>query len=225
MTTYETTTWDRTADRVIQVLLIDDHAMLREALQLVFDRTPGFKVVGAAGDAQSGISIAEREHPNVVLMDIEMPGLDPFAAAERIRSILPDTALVFLSAHVTDRFLRRALDLGAKGYLTKRESPQSLVEAVRRVAAGEEVFSGEVADRMHPKPTGDLRTRGDSLSPREQEVLRYVAMGHTKRSIAELMGLSIKTVEGHTDHLMKKLDIHNKVDLARYAIREGLTSP
>jgi len=203
----------------IEILLVDDHVLLRESLRAVLDHAPGMHVVAAVGDADAAVAAAASLEPDAVVMDIEMPGRDPFAAAREIRAAVPSSALVFLTAHVHDRFIERALEAGAAGFLSKRERPSALVEAIRTATSGDRVYSPEVRERMVETPT--VQTRGQSLSPREQEVLRYVARGLTKREIADQMNLSIKTVEGHTDHLMKKLSIHNKVDLARYAIREG----
>jgi len=203
----------------LRILLVDDEVLLRESLRAILEHTDDMEVVAAVGNADAAIAAAAEHMPSVVVMDIEMPGRDPFAAAQEIRQKCPGVVLLFLTAHIHDRFIQKAVEAGAVGFLSKQERPAALVDAIRSSAKGGPVYSDDVQERMVTGPR--TVTRGQSLSRREEEVLRYVARGMTKKEIAETMKLSIKTVEGHTDHLMKKLAIHNKVDLARYAIREG----
>lgn len=207
----------------LRILLVDDETLLRESLADSLNRTDGMEVAGTAGNAAEAIERAQELRPDVIVMDIEMPGRDPFAAAAELKQKYPDAALLFLTAHVHDRFIDRAMDAGAVGFLSKRERPKALVEAIRAAVDGGPVYSADVQERL--SSSARATTRGQTLSRREEEVLCYVARGYTKKQIAEDMNLSIKTVEGHTDHLMKKLGIHNKVDLARYAIREGYIKP
>jgi DNA-binding NarL/FixJ family response regulator len=214
-------------DRV-KLLIIDDHGLVREALAKRFAADSRFEVIGVAGDAEAGVGCAARARPDVVLTDVDMPGASAFDACLRIGVMAPDVQVIFLSAFSHDRFIEQALQAGALGYVTKRESLETIVEAVYAVARGGTYFSPEVQARIVVDSTG-LRlahrgkTRSSRLSPREVEVLGHLARGMSKKAIAELMHVSIKTVDTHTLRLMGKLDIHDRVELARFAIREGMT--
>jgi len=166
--------------------------------------------------------------PDVILLDIDMPGLDSFDAARRIRALRPEIRIIFVSAFVHDHFIERALQAKASGYLTKSESPEALIAAVREVASGGTCFSPEVRSRIRVCSDGvrlaeAATSRISTLTPREIEVLRYIARGLAKKQIAYTMGVSVKTVDRHAANLMSKLQIHDRVDLARFAIREGVT--
>ena len=166
--------------------------------------------------------------PDIVLMDIDMPGLSCFDAAQRVATISPETDFIFLSSFSYDRYIDMALQVKAKGYLTKDESFSTLVKAIRRVASGKTHFSPSVQSRIIADKdriylsAAVPKTRVSILSPREVEVLQYLASGQSKKRIAQLMHVSIKTVDTHAHRLMKKLDIHDRVDLTHFAIRENL---
>lgn len=216
--------------RPIKVLLADDHALVRSTLAAWLSATGDFSVVAEASDADSAISKALQTEPDIVLFDIDMPGLLCFEAARTIRSRLPGVKIVFLSAFAHDNYIQQALDVECCGYLTKGLPPSALAEALRTVADGGTAFAPEVQARMVIDSRGtrlaDLpQTRVDLLTPRELEVLRYLATGMSKKEIAKTMHLSVKTVDNHSTSLMSKLDIHDRVELARYAIREGLAKP
>ncbi len=211
----------------IRVLLVDDHGLVRESVRCFLDAEPEITVVATAADAKEAIAIAGENDLDVVLMDIDMPGLDCFDAANRIRSQSSSVEVVFLSAFFHDLYIERALAVKAAGYLTKSEPPSKVVEAIRQVARGRVYFSPEISDRIVEDSSGvrlakSPRTRGSMLSPREIEVIRYIARGLSKKDIAGIMSLSVKTIEGHTHNIMRKLDLHNRVELTRFAIREGL---
>ncbi len=211
----------------VRILIVDDHALLRKTLAEQLDRESDFCVVGTASSAAEAIEKAIECRPNLVLMDIDMPGLGCFDAAERIMAMWADTKLIFLSAFFQDRYVEEALRVGARGYLTKRESPTALVEAIREVANGGVCFSEEVRSRLAIDDGGTRlkevsKSLASTLTTRETETLRYVAKGLAKKEIAQTMGISVKTVDRHVSNLMAKLDIHDRVQLARYAIREGL---
>jgi DNA-binding NarL/FixJ family response regulator len=214
----------------IRIILADDHALVREMLCAYLQQNPGFQVVATASSAKEAMQKCVDHQPNVVVMDIDMPGLICFDAARRILSAQPEVKLIFLSAYTHDHYIEQALQVGAVGYLTKSEPPQNVAEAIRSVAEGRAYFSEEVRSRIvfdsnqtRLAPKG--RSRGSLLTPREVEVVRYVARGLAKKEIASIMHVSLKTVEKHTDNLMQKLDIHDRVELARFAIREGLAEP
>jgi DNA-binding NarL/FixJ family response regulator len=210
----------------ISVLVVDDHAMVRSALARGLDRDPELQVVAEAADAEQAVEEAQKRRPDVVIMDIDMPGPICFEAARRITEDVPQTKVIFLSAFFHDHYVEEALAVKARGYLTKREPQESLVAAVKEVARGGVCFSEEVRDRIVADEDGmrliGERTRGSKLTRREVEVLRYLARGMSKKEIAATMHRSVKTVENHCSNIMKKLDIHDRVELALYAIREGL---
>lgn len=211
----------------IKILMVDDHALLRETLRDRLDGEADLEVVGQAGNADDAIGLAEQLHPQVVLMDIDMPGKSCFAAARTIRTVDPDTSIIFLSAFFHDRYIESALDAGATGYITKDEPPDRILEAVRMAARQMAYFSPKVQSRI-VVDTGGVRlaeanqSRASLLTQRELEVLRYLAAGLSKKEVAATMDVSVKTVSRHTENLMDKLDIHDRVELARFAIREGL---
>ncbi len=211
----------------IRILLVDDHALVRSALAERLAREPGFVVVGTAATAEESLRKARESRPHVVLTDIDMPGLDCFEAARRLISMYPDVRVVFLSAFLHDRYVDEALAVKAHGYLTKSEPPESVVVAVREVASGGAYFSAEVRSRIVLETSGarlrvGVTSRVATLSRRELEVLRYIARGLGKKEIASIMHLSVKTIEHHTTRLMNRLDIHDRVELTRFALREGL---
>lgn len=214
----------------VRIILADDHAILREMLATRLGEEPDLEVVAAVDDAEAALQAARRNAPDVVVLDIDMPGLSPFAAARALGTELPDTRVVFLSAFLRDGYLQQALDVEAAGYLVKRESLDDIVCGLRAVAGGRTAFSPAVRARMSlveskvefvQRPVGRLSL----LTPRESETLRYLASGMSRKEIARRMGISPKTVEQHCEHVMAKLDIHDRVELARFAIREGVLEP
>jgi DNA-binding NarL/FixJ family response regulator len=162
------------------------------------------------------------------VLDIDMPGVEVFEAARMIRNRSPQTRVIFLSAFTHDRYIESALKAGALGYVTKTEGPETVVRAIHAMAAGQCYFSAAVQCRIviddhGPSLSADrLSTRASMLTARETEVLRYIAQGKSKKEIASTMHLSVKTVENHTANIMTRLDIHDRVELARFAIREGM---
>ena len=211
----------------IRVLIVDDHNLVRVALSERLRREPNLLVVGSAGTADEAIEKVIEYEPDVVLMDIDMPGLICFDAAKQISVIKPETRIIFLSAFSHDRYIQQALAVKARGYLTKCESPATVVAAITEVMSGGAYFSEEVRARIVVHKRGallsyDSRSRASTLTEREVEVLRYVARGLAKKEIARTMHISVKTVDRHSANIMNKLEIHDRVELARFAIREGL---
>ncbi len=211
----------------VRILLVDDHALVRSALAERLQREPGFVVVGTAGTAEAALRNARESKPHVVLTDIDMPGLNCFEAARTLIALQPDIRVIFLSAFLHDRYIAEALAVKAHGYLTKREPPEQVVAAIREVASGGAFFSDEVRSRIVVDASGarlraGATSRVATLSRRELEVLRYIARGLGKKEIASITHLSVKTIEHHTTRLMNRLDIHDRVELTRFALREGL---
>lgn len=216
--------------RAHRVVIADDHGLLRELLRERLALSDQFEVVEAVADADAALTASVRHAPDVVVLDVDMPGRDVFEVARSIRTSHSRTAVMFLSSHITDQFIARALGAGARGYVLKTAGPTEIAKAIRDVASGGVAFSPEiqarlVIDRDGPRLAQSPDTKLSTLSDREVEVLRYIAQGLSKKEIASLMVLSVKTVQNHTDRLMQKLAIHDRVELARFAIREGLVKP
>jgi DNA-binding NarL/FixJ family response regulator len=212
---------------LIRVILADDHLLLRDMLAERLNALPDMRVVAACGNADEALVEARRHRPDVVILDIDMPGKLVFEAARAMRTELPDTRVLFLSAFFNDRFIEQALEVKAAGYLTKGEAPESVAQAIRKVHAGQVCFSPEVKRRIVIESDGVRlssapSTRIATLSNRELEVLRYLARAMSRKEIAQVMALSLHTVDRHTTNLMNKLDIHDRTRLCRFAIREGL---
>ena len=211
----------------ISILLVDDHVLLRETLRDRLSREKDIHVVASADDAGEAIRLATENRVDVVLMDIDMPGQSCFDAAKTIKRQQPSVSILFLSAFFHDRYIESALAAQASGYITKDEHPDVIVQAIRNAAEDEAYFSPKVQDRLVIDSSGVKladtgKSRGSLLTQRELEVLRYIARGLPKKEAAQIMHVSVKTVSRHTENLMEKLDIHDRVELARYAIREGL---
>lgn len=211
----------------ISILIADDHDSLRELLKDRLEEQPDMKVVAHVGNAEAAANEAINLKPSIVLMDIDMPGLSAFDAAERIGARCPATRVIFFTAFVRDHFIEQALAVKAWGYVTKTERAETLIKAIRDVSRGFAYFSPDVQARLVMGPKGpQLVAKGQSLAstltPREREILAYVARGMAKKDIADTMCVSVKTVDYHCTNLMDKLRIHDRVELARFAIREGI---
>lgn len=213
----------------LRIVLADDHALVRETLARWLAKSDSINVIAQVSNSDDAITIAAREGPDIVVLDINMPGGDVFEAARIIRIRSPKSKIIFLSAFHLDRYIEQALASGALGYVTKGESPETLERAIRAVASGGVYFSPDVQARIvidvsGPRlvDTAHTRTRTSTLTPRELEVLRYLATGLSKKEIADKLDLSIGTINNHAANLMRKLDIHDRVKLTHFAIREGL---
>jgi DNA-binding NarL/FixJ family response regulator len=214
--------------RATRVLCVDDHPLLVEGIRARLEFEPNLELVGELTSADNLVAQAEKHAPDIVLMDVAMPGLDPFVAATELRRRLPETKTVFLSAHIRDHYVDAAFRAGAWGYLYKGDDMEDIVEALKRVAAGEYVFSPHVLERVRvqnsagqpgaPKRSSKL----DALTPTEAQVLRMMGKGLSRTQIAQTLHRSVKTIDTHRAAIMKKLDIHDRTELAVFAIREGL---
>ncbi|MBI1784031.1 response regulator transcription factor [Candidatus Sumerlaeota bacterium] len=214
----------------VGILIVDDHAMLRDSLGRTLDQEIDITVLGKAENAEKAIELTLELNPTIILMDIDMPGMICFDAARRITSLQPKVKFIFLSSFSHDRFIESALAVGAKGYITKEEPAEVLIKAIRRVAKGQVYFSDSIWSRLAVGVDQIVlkdpsRTRTSTLTVRELEVLRYIACGLAKKEIASVMHVSVKTVNMHTANIMAKLGIHNRVELTRLAIREGIIKP
>lgn len=210
----------------IRCIIVDDHTLFREGLRHVLESDPDLQVVGEASDAIHGIEEVRKLRPDIVLMDISMPGVSSFEAARQIEKESPGTRLIFLTMHEDEEYLLQCLEVGAFGYILKDAPPPKLIQAVRDVHQGRKYLSpqvlGKLVDDFRSRSQGRRQTRGATLTPREREVVKMIAEGNSVKQIAGILGLSIKTVEAHKFNLMRKLDIHNKAQLVTYAIQKKI---
>ncbi|NOX59693.1 MAG: response regulator transcription factor [Planctomycetes bacterium] len=214
----------------IRVALVDDHSVLRETVAAQIDAEPGMRVILQAANADDAVTQVIAKKPDVVLMDIDMPGLSAFSAAGYISTETPDSRVIFLSGFHHDIYIEQALKSKSWGYVTKSEPFSVLRQAILDVAGGWVHYSSEVRDRIVSAPDGprlalEERSVTSSLTPRELETLQYLARGMSSKEIARVMRISSKTVDNHKTSLMSKLGIHDRVNLAHFAIRAGLAVP
>jgi DNA-binding NarL/FixJ family response regulator len=208
----------------VNILLVDDHTIVREGLRKLLDLSPDLAVVGEAQDGNQAIFLAKSLQPAVILMDISMPRLNGLEATRNILKDQPAIQIIILSAHSDDAYVRQAFAVGARGFLQKQTSAHEICRAIRKVMSGESFFSRRV-DRPRDGETlyqGPPHARPPQLTGREFEVLQLIAEGTANKESAAVLGISIKTVEKHREHLMKKLDIHDTAGLTRYAISSGI---
>lgn len=208
----------------IRILCVDDHAFLVEGLEARFAQEPDLKIVGRLAQADDLVKAVMTLKPDIVLLDIEMPGRDAFEAAGVVSENCPASRVVVLSAFVRDHYISAARKAGAWGYFSKSDDSSAIIAGLRRVAKGEFVLSPRVVERCAPDSTVSSKhqSRLDLLTPREQDVLRLIGRGLPRERVAQSLSLSVKTVDGHRDRMMKKLNIHTTTELVRFAIREGL---
>jgi DNA-binding NarL/FixJ family response regulator len=212
----------------LRILLADDHEMVREGLRTILNAQPDMQVVGTAGDGREALSQAERLTPDVVVMDISMPGLNGLAATAQLTEKCPTAKVVTLTRHADSSYLQQLLRAGASGYVLKQSRPAELLHAIRSVATGgkylDPTMTGPVIG-TYTKPTAPPGPQPVvPLSPRETEVLRLIAWGNTNKEIATRLDLSVKTVEAHKANAMRKLGMRGRIDIVRYALLQGWLS-
>jgi DNA-binding NarL/FixJ family response regulator len=209
--------------------LADDHTLVRAGLRKLLESLPNIEVVGEASDGLELLELAAQTQPQVILMDIAMPGLNGLEATGRITKSWPDVRVLILSMHQNAEYIRQALRQGAVAYLLKDSAPMELELALKAVLKGETYLSPAVSKGVVSDYVQRLRSEEqpiDTLTPRQREVLQLIAEGQSTKDIARRLDLSVKTVETHRTQLMKQLDIHEVTGLVRYALRAGLvTSP
>ncbi|QDT99844.1 response regulator transcription factor [Gimesia aquarii] len=219
-----------TSTDLIRVVLVDDHLMLVDSLVSRFQNDSGIEVVGSAANADEGLALVLETQPDVVILDVELPGRGSFDIAEEISTRLKNTKMIFLTGYLSDIFIDLALRVNAVGYLLKGEPIESLIHAIKKAARGEYCFSQPVQERLifdHKKNCYSIQSESmlTSLTSRQIEVLRHLARGKSVKEVARSMHLSEKSIDSHKYRIMHKLGIHDRVELARYSIREGLTLP
>jgi DNA-binding NarL/FixJ family response regulator len=203
----------------ITVLLVDDHTLVRRGFRRMLEDEAGMEVVGEAGDGEEAIRLARRLQPQVVVMDCALPKVNGLDATREILAALPETAVLMLSMHSENTWVRQAIDAGARGYILKNAINLDLVLAIRRVASGETFFDPQVE-----QPAVLKGERGDSLTPRELQVLQMIVEGKSNKEIASDLNLSSNTVAVHRANIMNALGIHKTAELVVYAIRAGLVN-
>jgi two-component system response regulator NreC len=211
----------------IRILIADDHAVVRSGLRVLLDARPGLEVVGDAGTGEETIGKAVSLQPDVLLLDIAMPGMNGLEVARRVREKAPGVRILVLTMYDDEAYLRQFLEVGVNGYVLKRAADTELVDAIRAVHRGESFIYPSLMGRLidsylkHPAPARAPGS-GDELSSRETEVLRLVALGNTSQQIADQLMISVNTVETHRAHIMEKLGLRGRAQLVRYAMAHGL---
>jgi two-component system response regulator NreC len=211
----------------IRCLLVDDHTLFRQGVRRLLESESDFEVVGESPDGGDAVDKARDLRPDVVLMDIGMPGLSSFEATRHIKKNRPETKVLFLTMYEDEDYLLQCLEVGAAGYVLKDTPAQQLVSAVRDVYKGGKYLSSQVLGKLVEDFRARVRDtrmqpRMSTLTPREREILKLLAEGNSVKEIAVLLGLSVKTVEAHKFNLMRKLDIHNKAQLVTVAIQKKI---
>ena len=206
----------------IRILIVDDHSVIRTGLRTILAAQPDLEVVGEAADGHQAIQLARELHPDVVLMDISMPGPagGGIEVTRRLREILPNTSVLILTVHEDETLLHEAIRVGASGYVIKRAAESELVNAIQAVARGEMYIHPAMTRALLKDlatPPAPNQNAAEPLTPREIEVLRMLSKGYTNRQIAEALRISVRTVEGHRANLMSKLEVHSRVELTGYA--------
>jgi two-component system response regulator NreC len=208
-----------------KILLADDHAIFRAGLKLLLESQPDFSVIGEAASGQEAIGAVKELGPDLVLMDVTMPGINGFEDTRRIKAEYPKTQVLALTMHENEQYFFQMLHAGAAGYVIKGAPPEELIEAIRSVTQGQAYLSPALTRRLlddYLDRVKEGQPAEDPLTEREREVLRLIAEGLTSKEIANRLAISPYTVERHRANAMAKLDLHNRAELIRYAIRKGL---
>jgi DNA-binding NarL/FixJ family response regulator len=201
----------------ISVLIVDDHEVVREGLRLSLLRSSNIRVVGEAPDGETAIALAERRRPNVVIMDLRMPGMDGIEATEEIRQRVPDTAVIVFTAYSERALLARSLESGAKGYILKEAPHETLLRAIEKVASGDTFVDPALMPNLVQGRDG-----GDSLTAREREILQLLADGMSNADVAGRLFISQETVKSHVRHILVKLEADTRTQAVAIALREAM---
>ena len=212
----------------IKIVLADDHRIFRDGIIALLNEVPEFEVIGDASDAEALLQIIRKKTPDIVIADVTMPGISGIELTRIITRDYPCIRILILSMHENEEFIRSAVQAGAMGYLPKDISKKELVEAIKSLHAGKEYFSSSVSEILLRTLIRDVKSKGDKeekdslLTPREMEVLQYVAKGLSNKEIADQMFISIRTVDCHKNHMIQKLKVKNSAELIAFAIKNGL---
>lgn len=211
----------------IKIMLADDHVVVRSGLRMLLEARPDIDIVAEAESGREAVEKSKIVRPDVILMDIQMPDMNGIEATERIKEVSPQTAVLALTMHEDDHYFFQMLHAGASGYVPKRAAPDELINAIHTVHEGHvflypSLASRLVQDYLKRAESGDQPMVQDDLTPRELEVLTLIAEGMTNAEIAEELVISVKTVDRHRENIMRKLNMHSRIDLVKYALKMGL---
>jgi DNA-binding NarL/FixJ family response regulator len=213
----------------IRILLADDHTVIRSGLRLLLEQQEDFKVVAEASDGREAVALVAKHHPDVAILDIGMPQLNGIEATRQILSAEPATQVVILSMHTDEGYVLRALKAGARAYILKNSAEADLMRAVRSVAEGKSFFSPVISKMLLEDYVRQIRDKQvedsyDLLTPREREILQLLAEGRTNKEVANILHLSVYTVDAHRGNILQKLNLHGVPELILYAVRKGIIS-
>ncbi len=216
-------------NRKYRIMIVENHALLRDGLKMLLAQDQRLEVVAESDNGRDAIQVAVKLSPHLILMDLNMPGMNGIEATRAINMLVPETRVLVLTVHKTDEYIHESLKAGADGYILKDATHSEFSVAIHSILEGKTYLSPDISERVingYLKPGGaqNVTTAWDTLSYRERVVLKLVAEGHPNKHIAEYLCLSVKTVEKHRSNLMKKLDLHNASSLTAYAIEKGLVT-
>lgn len=210
----------------IRLLLVDDHEIVRAGIRMLFLAEEDMEIVGEVSSGHEALEAVRELKPDVVIMDVAMPGMSGIEATRQVKEASPDTAVLALTMYEDEQYFFEMLNAGASGYIPKRAAPDDLVSAIRVISQGNVFLYATLAKflmkDMAERSDSTSTSVADELTPREREVLTYIAEGYTNREIAEALSISVKTVDRHRENIMQKLNLHNRVELVKYAIEKGL---
>ena len=222
--------WTRASAQRIRVLIVDDHAILRQALRQLLEQEQEIEIVGDAANGRDAVACAEKLQPDVVLMDLAMPGINGLEATNEIKRRWPHVQVIALTVHDNEEYFFEMITAGAAGYVLKGADPSELLEAIRTAHQGEvflhpKLTTKLVRDYLRRARLGEVSDSYEALSEREKQVLRLIGEGQTTQEIADALVITTSTVQTHRAHIMEKLNLHRRSELMKYAVRRGLIGP
>jgi len=213
-----------------RILIADDHELIRQGLRKLLEERPGWTVCGEASTGREAVAKARELRPDIAVLDVGMPELNGLEATRQIRRALPNSEVLILTMYDSERLIREALDVGARGLLLKTDLGDTLINALEHLRQHKPFFTSKVAEllpggHLHPGPAESTRAGGERLTPRELEIVQLLAEGKSNKEVASALGISVHTAETHRSNIMRKLDLRSMSELVRYAIREHIIQP
>lgn len=214
----------------LRILIADDHEIVRRGLRSLLSARPGWAICAEAASGREAVALATQHYPDIVVMDISMPGLNGLEATRRIRKILPKAEILILSLHYSDQLVREVLDCGARGYLLKSDATKDLLKAIEALAMRRSFFTSGATQIIldgfnNPSSSTSSTLLRHRLSSREREIVQLLAEGKSSKEVAVTLGISVKTAETHRANIMRKLEMHSVSELVRYAVRNRMIEP